>query len=252
MRKRITTLLLSSVLAFLLVGCVSDSKYDELEKRVSYLEDQLGMKYSDSDAQGNNSSESTDVATETAEVTEETTNEESYSYIIDSLSDTDVVNECKYYFENIPSQGESFDDYYATLKAKPVNTYNDYGVECQFYDNSLGREQTNHDVFTGISIIGTQTEMDGTIGYSGNYYGVRVSMIIQDYSRASNIYAQLFDIVSTSGKFTEINDVRDSTRWNADAMFWTSDSGAMGVTLMSMEKQDNGYNLSATYYLRRE
>lgn len=251
MKKRIT-ILLSFFLMFLLVGCSSDSKYDELEKRVRYLENQLGMKYSDSDATGNDSSEIINDATETVEAAEETTSEESYSYVIDSLSDNDVVNECKYYFENIPSQGESFDDYYATLKAKPVIAYNDCGVECQFYDNSIDKEQTEHDVITSIGILGTQTEMDGSIGYSDNYYGVRVNMIIQDYSRASNIYSQLFDIVLASGKFTGINDVRESTRWNADAMFWTSDSGAMGVTLISMEKQVNGYNIRVTYYLRRE
>lgn len=237
---------------FFLVGCSSDSKYDELEKRVSYLENQLGMKYSDSDATGNNSSETINDVTETVEAAEETASDEAYSYVIDSLSDNDVVNECKYYFENVPSQGESFDDYYATLKVKPVKAYTDSGVDCQFYDISIDNEQTEHDVITSIRILGTQTEMDGSIGYSDDYYGVRVDMIIQDYSRASNIYSQLFDIVSTSGKFTEINDVRDSTNWYADAMFWTSDSGAIGVNLISMDKQDNEYNIRVTYYLRRE
>lgn len=240
----------------LLAGCVSDSKYNALEKRVSYLEEQMGTRYSDTDAQNDDISESSNSGTSENIVSEDEEHEDvtktgSYSYIIDALSDADVVNECKFYFENIPVQGESYDDYYASFKAIPVNTYNDYGVECQFYDNSISREQTNHDVITSIRIWGTQTEMDGSIGYSNNCYGVCVTMIIQDYSRASNIYGQLFDIVSASGKFTELNDVRDSTRWNANAMFWTSDSGAMGVDLMTMEKQDNGYNLSATYYVRR-
>lgn len=94
----------------LLAGCVSDSKYNALEKRVSYLEEQMGTRYSDTDAQNDDISESSNSGTSENIVSEDEEHEDvtktgSYSYIIDALSDADVVNECKFYFENILSGG---------------------------------------------------------------------------------------------------------------------------------------------------
>lgn len=236
----------------LLSGCVSDSEYKDLEERVSNLEKQLELKNGTTDSGENRGESESDSKASLDEETDDSNGEDSYTYLIDSLSDADVVNECNYYFLNIPLQGESYDEYYAKLKAMPIRTSENDGVDCGFYDYTKRIEQTDHDVVTRIGIIGTQTEMDGTIGYSNNYYGVQISMLIQNYERASNIYAQLFDIISAKEKYTELRDTRDSTRWSAYGMFWTSDYGAMGVELMSMEKLDEGYYLTATYYSRRE
>ena len=120
----------------------------------------------------------------------------------------------------------------------------------QFYNNSVSHEPTERDVITRIAIAGSQTEMDGTIGYSGNSYGVTISMIIKDYNKAASVYASLYDII-VDENYKDISDNRDSTRWNAMAMYWSTDSSGYGVTFMEMSKEDNGYNLTATYYRRR-
>ena len=60
----------------------------------------------------------------------------------------------------------------------------------------------------------------------------------------------LYDVI-VDENYKEINDTRDSTTWSANAMFYNTDSGALGVEFMSMSKESSGYILSATYYRRR-
>jgi len=216
MRKRVV-LLTFLVVSFCMTGCVSDAEYKALEGRVAYLEEQLAAKEASTIVKAESFSDQKEDSEELV------TSETAYTYRIDDLSDQKVVEECQYYFNNIPYQGESYDDYMATLKATPVNSQNDYGVAYRFYENSIDDRSIDCDAITDIGVIGTQTEMDGSIGYSNNYYGVSVKMTIRDYDRAANIYA----------------------------MFYNTDSGALGVEFMSMSKESSGYILSATYYRRR-
>ena len=240
-RKCILSLLL--IISIMFMGCVSDSDYKALEQRVSYLEQQLGV------STGNESGTNPDVA-----ITSNSDNankepdksEEPFSYYIDNLSDDQVVAECKYYFENIPSQGESFDSYYSKLKATPVSASTDYGVGAKFYGSNI-YEVTSHDAITEISIAGSQTEMDGTIGYSTNYYGVQIKMIIQDYNRAANIYDQLYNII-VDENYRDIDDRRDSTNWQAYGIIYHDGSWGFDVPFMNMDKRENGYHIEAIYY----
>ena len=243
MRKRVV-LLTFLVVSFCMTGCVSDAEYKALEGRVSYLEEQLATKDSSTTVKAES------IRSQMEEPEELETSETAYTYRIDDLSDQNVVEECQYYFNNIPYQGESYDDYMATLKATPVNSQNDYGVAYRFYENSIDNRSINCDAITDIGVIGTQTEMDGSIGYSSNYYGVSVKMTIREYDRAANIYALLYDVI-VDENYKEINDTRDSTIWSANAMYYYTDSSAMGVEFMSMSKESSGYILSATYYRRR-
>ena len=238
--KKVLVMFLSCIL---LSGCVSNSEFRELEQRVSYLEDQLGTYESyDYDSREDEAVEN---------VQDDKSSDSSYSYYIDELSDSEVLEECKYYFYNIPTQGESFEDYYSSLRATPVNTFEDFGVECQFYDNRINNEPTDRDVLTDIRIPGTQAEMDGSIGYNTDHYGVTISMIIKDYDRAANIYDGLYEII-VNDYYYDINDRRDSTSWRTSAMFLKGETlGGFGVDVLSMEKGSNGFKLTATYYVWR-
>ena len=245
-----------------LTGCVSDSEFKALEDRVSSLEEQLekstavSVTETGATAISNAGSQSNKVELYDTEAISESTSDigenthGSYTYCIDKLSNDSVVAECEYYFNNAPAQGDSFDTYYSKLKATPVKRFDDNGVNCLFYDIVQDEHPSNHDYITAISIPGSQTEMDGSIGYQGNQYSVHVSMIIQDYERAAFIYDKLYDII-VNEHYTDINDKRDSTNWRSTAMFWDTDSGAFGVTFLSMTKQDFGYELEATKSFRR-
>ena len=184
MRKRMV-LLTFLVVSLCVTACVSDAEYKALEGRVAYLEEQLAAKEASTIVKAESFSDQKEDSEELV------TSETAYTYRIDDLSDQKVVEECQYYFNNIPYQGESYDDYMATLKATPVNSQNDYGVAYRFYENSIDDRSIDCDAITDIGVIGTQTEMDGSIGYSNNYYGVSVKMTIRDYDRAANIYAML-------------------------------------------------------------
>ena len=225
------------------MGCVSDSDYKALEQRVSNLEQQLGVPTETDSA--SNIANAVDAESETS-TDELDTNEESCAYYIDALSDDKVVAECKYYFENIPSQGESFDSYLSKVKATPRDLNQEHGVNLQFY-GSENNEITNHDAITSIRIDGSQTEMDGSIGYSGNSYAVSINLIILDYNRASNIYAQLYDIIFDDEHIEVTLDRRDSTNWVACGRFFDAERNYEDQ-IMKMTKSENGYYIEATYF----
>ena len=226
----------------ILSGCVSDSEFRELEERVSALENQVGINELSSSELDESNTHNDD---------SQERDDSSFTYFIDSLSDSEVVEECEYYFYNIPDQGESFDTYYSCLKAVPVNTFEDNGVECQFYDNRIMNEPTDRDVITWIRILGTQSEMDGNIGYCMDYYGVTIGMIITDYDRAAYIYDALYNSIVNEYYF-EIDDRRDSTTWDTSAMFLKGEGmGGFGVHPLEMTKANDGFHLIATYYVWR-
>ena len=187
--------------------------------------------------------------TENNQSSNENSDSSSYTYYIDKLSDSEVINECKYYFTNVPKQGTSYQDYYSNLKATPVNRFEDNDLEYQFYDLHKDNEACDRDAITWIRILGTRPEMDGSIGYSKDYYAVTVGLIIKDYNRAANIYDGLYNAI-VNDHYDSINDNRSSTTWTTDAMFLKGPGlGGFSVNMVRMTKEDDGFHLMASYYV---
>lgn len=228
--------------AVLFTGCVSDSEYEALEERVSYLESMLGVTQETEQP----SSEESEEDASSAQV-EDTATTEAFTYRIDSLSNDQVLAECKYYFDNVPNQGETFDEYYSSLKATPIKTYNDNGVYCRFYDDSDSKAVPGYDVIREISINGTQAEMDGTIGYSGNSYTVHIGMVLTDYDRAEYIYDNLYNMIVTD-KFEVVYDRKDSTSWYIYCNYNDGDVRQYEIETLKMNKRDDRYYLDVSYY----
>ena len=91
MKKRVL-ITIFVVNGILLTGCVSDSEYAALESRVSALEAQLSQYEQPT---GTTVAKDENVS-EDFKAEETNVSEESYSYIIDDLSDQDVIAECEY------------------------------------------------------------------------------------------------------------------------------------------------------------
>ena len=71
------------------------------------------------------------------------------------------------------------------------------------------------------------------------------------HDRAAYIYDSLYNII-VNENYYNVNDRRDSTTWNVSAMFQKGEyAGGIGVDSLSMEKRDNGYIMTATYYVWR-
>ncbi len=239
------------MLCVLLAGCVSEREYAELESRVKKLEEIINV---DSLQDDSLTKPDLNITTSNSAIEEKDDSEEiqsSYTYSIGNLSNEEVIKECQYYYENVPYQGEPYDEYYKTLKVPPVRTYEEFGVNCQFYDSANSFDNPEQDVITDIRIQNSQTEMDGTIGYTGYYYTVIVEMIIKDYDRAANIYDGLYNLI-ISDDYSEIEDDRSSTTWRSFGMFRYIDNAATGSWFLTMEKQDKGFVIVASMNKRKQ
>ncbi len=164
--------------------------------------------------------------------TTEVNNEPSpFTYHIDDYTVDELLAECQYYFNNVPQEGSTYEDYYSTIKAEPVSTYE---TSCYFSNNI---DKADGDVIKSINLAGPTTQMDGTIGYSNENYSVQIDLIIQDYDRASELYDKLLNYISTT-YYTDVNDNRDSTNWRAYS------SSLYTTPVIQMSKAEDGYYIS--------
>ena len=235
MRKK--CLVLVALLGLGLSGCGSDAKYKELEERVAKLESVVGV---------NNSNETEqETSIHNTQAAENAVYEEKQYegvYFMDDLSGQEVVAECEYFFDNIPKKGSSYEEYFATFKVTPKYTRTDGEyLECIFYNPSDGG---CYDIINELIIKGTQTEMDGSIGYIDNRISVTIIMTVHDYEKAVSIYEGLYDVV-VNEYVQDIEEEKRATTWVVNGI----ENGRQRVNLLSMSKRESGYNISATYYI---
>lgn len=245
---------ISSILILSLTGCVSDKEYKDLEARVSYLESQLGVDNSNSEANQNADESDADANEENVDSTASDSDEsqkEAYTYYIDSLSTDEIVSACEKISVNIPSQGQTYESYLSSFDATPV-TYSEYenfeggAINILFRDEN-NYEQPTRDAILEVDVEGVQKEMDGTIGHAGSYYQISTDMVILDYDKAVEIYDKLFNSAVLRSNISDINDDRASTSWKASCHFQVSSNSGYGFDYVSMNKLADGYRIKATY-----
>ena len=238
-----TIVLIFLLICFVLTGCGSDAKYEDLEKRVSELEKRWGKNEQNSlNDEHVDGKEMVTPKEESSGVAPYEATTEDFYYYLDDMSDKEVVLECQYYFSNIPAKGESFENYYKTFLVKPERTSvaTDFGVYCTY--NS---EPNDHDIITQIVIGGLQAEMDGSIGYSDKYFTVMIDMTIQEYNKAANIYAMLYDDLTEDKNLKVERDNRNSTNWSCYGFY-----DGHGVEFLTMSKGNDGFRLKVFKYIR--
>ncbi len=216
------------LLGMALTGCSSsDKKYDDLEKRVAVLESKLNIS-------------SATLKDGTAEIapSEPTTNTTVKSglpfYYIDQLSVQEITDKFKYLYQNPPRKGETFEEYYSNFEVKPILTPKSKGeadVNCLWIDHSgNGRnisevnpnytvDKIDRDAIISVAVPFSQTEMDGTIGYSADMYAIHMYLLIKDYNRASQIYDELYKWIPENCGYTNIRETRQTEIWQTYGEF---------------------------------
>lgn len=237
--KKIISLAVIGALALSLFGCSSDSKYDDLERRVSALEERLA--------------ESSTIETQTAvTVTTAVTSDISESsseelagvvYDLSNMSASEIVDLIPFYIDNRPKQGDTYDDVYSRLKIQPIDfRHDEYSISILYREDSL----INHDVeirdeVISISYGNAVPAMNGsTIDVPTDYYRTGIVFSIKDYNKAEEVFNLLGEFFSNSSFISDVVIQRDNgTSWNISYMVEYGSYGISGNT--SMEKYDNGY-----------
>ena len=201
--KKIVSILMSSALLLSVVGC-SDNRYDDLERRVSALEEQM--------AETEESKESEDViitplASETVISSELTvvTEPEYQVYSLEGMTSEEIYNLLISFTAGI-NTGDTLDNYSDRFSVEPSSIYNyNYSFDTTDASNYISTVQVN-----------VQTEMDGTITVKDNS-SVYTSLYLNDYTTASDLYDLLYQHYYNSYGDTVqyVDDVRSGTSWES-------------------------------------
>lgn len=180
----------------------------------------------------------------------------SYNYIINNLSAEEIVEKCKYYFNNAPVKGQTYEDFYNTLEVQPVHKSE---LNLQFCEE--GFEATTDDVINSIEYFGYKMEMDGTIGYQyENLYKVGISLTIQNYDKAATIYDKLAEIIQNDSSYQNVVVNREGTQWNTyaesykfnDSNWNTRNLGNQYYTISMYKNDHNTFNIIIEHFITRK
>ncbi len=252
MKQKLVTICLLGCL--IMSGCSSKNNNKELEDRISELENELNsLKNSQEDASDNNDTVGdieTDEIINTDDKDSEAleSEEDQFSYYIDGLSVDEILEECNYCFNNVPKEGQTFDEYKASLHAIPIKYDDGYELDYKFTKDSVYSFEPSKDIISEIIVRGTKEEMDGSIGYNDDHMMViSVSVYVADYDKATALYDNLFNQLSP--KFESVQDQREGKRWSASGMFWDNNHiKGESAEIVSLEKTTNGYILKTSMY----
>ncbi len=176
-----------------------------------------------------------------------------FLYYIDEMTPEKIAKECEYYYMNIPYEGETYEEYLSTFKAKPANDFKENSH--RFYTDSFGDFQPpTRDVIRTITVSGILPQMDGTIGYNesdNTEIDVIVELWIKDYDRAEKVYNLLFDYLSPHYSFNKFNqpvDYRETTYWHAEGSQRVEASELVNkIDFLTMETYEDFYVIKSTY-----
>lgn len=240
--KKIICIGVIGALVLSICGC-SDDRYDELERRVSALEERLAESSSietqivdtaTTAAKGDVSESSSDVLAGAV-------------YDLSNMSAREIVDLVSYYIDNRPKQGDSYDDVYARLKIQPIYfSHDNSSISIRYRDNFyVNNDDENEDIYdevTSISYGNARPSMNGsTIDVPDPYFKTNIGFTIQDYSRAEEIFDLLAEFFSNASYTSDVNVRRDNgTVW--EITFMTDFDGVIGGTgHVRMKKSTNGY-----------
>lgn len=222
MKRAICICLLSSIV---LTGCVSKADYEQLEERVSKLE-QEQSRINESTTTTSETSTATDPSISESD-TEASNQESSTNYSLEGMSAEEIYAECKSIYQTIVGcSGMTKEDYlklfncrYADISGFYFDGYEEYEVV---------------DCVSSIYVDNIYEEMDGTVDYKETIC-IRIDFRISDYQTAVDFY----NLVVSDEKYkNDINsNSQEGTSWGA-----TVNDAAYGYSpLIDMRKANNGY-----------
>ena len=210
-KKIIATLLLSSLI---LTGCSNDNKYDDLERRVSAIEDQLNMDSSEVIQTSNN--------IESSEISESI--ESNHVYDLSGMSAEEMLN-LFISFADVHT-GDMITDYPSRFDVEPYSTGNG-NISYTFYEN-------NYNDITNCILnvyVDTQIEMDNSITIEDNSR-IQVNLKLEDYNLAAELYDIAYNYAVNNGntyEWADNTDNREGTHWSSYVNYY----------VFSMDKNDN-------------
>ncbi len=231
MKRAICICLLSSIV---LTGCVSKADYEQLEERVSKLE-QEQSRINESTTTTSTSETSTASELETSENNTETSDQESSSnYSLEGLSAEEIYAECKSIYQTIVGcSGMTKEDYLTLFKCHSADFSGFY------FDGEA--DYTIDNCITSICPDRVYEEMDGTVDYKGLLF-IKINLRISDYKTAVDFY----NLVVSDDKYK--NDIyfnyQEGTRWSASI----NDDVYGYWSLIEMGKVDNAYYFTIQDY----
>ncbi|MCR4768405.1 MAG: hypothetical protein K5875_10650 [Saccharofermentans sp.] len=219
-----------------LCGCSSNDKYEELERRVSVLEERLAES-------ANLETQTEDSVTSEVTIDVSTTSSEELEmcvYDLSNMSASEIVDLIPYYVENRPKQDDSYDDVYSKLKVQPLSYFHgDFSIGilyCSYdYSDVVG------DYLLEISYGNAKPAMNGiTIDVPNEAIKTMITFCVQDYSRAEEVFNLLGEYFSNSSYIHDVTIERDSgTVWCISYTVSLEHHEQSGST--RMQKYDNGY-----------
>ena len=221
---------------------------DSSERAESCREGQLKQNPVQSEVESSSNIDTT-IAMDTTLAAEGTTSQENgmYVYNIGSMTVDEIIAECEYYFQDIPYQGQSYEEYKQTMKVPPTSTA-DNSMVYSFMDQTDPYNYSytpEHDAIYQIRVKGTREEMDGTIGFSDTYCSIEIQMYIMDYTRASVIYERLLSQMIEKGM--ECRESRNGTHWSASTSIALNEYSYTSETILSLNKYGDYYTLDIRY-----
>lgn len=257
---------LAGIICISLTGCASNKKVDDLEKRVAYLESKLAMSYPFQSEVA-----STTVRGDASATTMNNATDQPF-YYLDNMTAKEIADKFRYYYQNPPYQGETFDEYYTTFPVKPFITQDTY---TSMYSSTIlsqwvemaghGRRKSELDpgrtvdkidrnAILSIMIQGAYVQMDGTIGYSGEYYSLDMRMFIKDYDTASAVYDDLFQWIPQNCGYLIQENGRGANQWYVYAEYPHPNNISERSQILRMSKsfgnpRESGYDQKIDGYV---
>lgn len=226
MKRAICICLLSSIV---LTGCISKADYEQLEERVSKLEQEQSR-----------INESTTTTPETSAVadpsisesdTEASNQKSSTNYSIEGLSAEEIYAECKSIYQTIAgSSGITKEEFMDLYDSSP-----DY---LPFVFDGFD-DDTINDCIISIRSDGITEQMDGTIICSENLL-VTICLRLSDYKTAEAFYNIVVSEASSNEKYKDyvISNYQEGTNWSASV---NSADGWTYRQIINLEKRNNSY-----------
>lgn len=250
--KKIVSTILVSTLVLSLCAC-SSSRLDDLERRVSALEEKTGITQQTTE---DNTQPTTQNNSENASE-ETTTAVEGNIYDLSNMSAEEVANEMIFYIDNRPQQGDTYEEIQARFKTAPttVNVY-DLGIYNIFgaYSSSdietisLGGNNIsiNQDEFIFVNYTNALKAMDGsTVDVQSNEIGVGICVAITDYTKAEAVFNAIETYFNSNSRFTNVTSNREGNEWKIYFDIVNEDgNGSYGGSNVVMRQVNNGYIFS--------
>lgn len=203
MNRRIWLVFVIGIILVLLTGCGSDkADYDELEKRISRIEKELGI------TEENNSQKHISETTIQVTQAERQSEEENHCYNLSELSVDGIIDELgKILFLDMQDKKpeEVVKNLYLRVKPKNEPTFStDYGEKLKFDENYKSNQ---YDMLISVGYSFSRN-MDGTCSKQKS---ASAQIIIRDYNRAAELYDKLCNKYCSGG----YNDKSNGTHWQA-------------------------------------